>query len=189
MTTTIRYIGAAAIAASLIGSAAIVANAQQPGPQAGQARMHARGPGGPGGPGMGGPGGGMLMGLRALDLTDAQRTQVKDIVDANKAAFDEIGQRMRTARQGLQKAIEASPVNEEAIRAASAAVAAVEADAAVLRANVHSQVFGLLSAEQLQKAADLKAQRETRMKARGERRQDRRGQRGAGQQGPPPGRF
>lgn len=186
MTTTIRYIGAAAIAASLIGSAAIVANAQQPGPQAGQARMHMRGPGGPG---MGGPGGGMLRGLRALDLTDAQRTQVKAIVDANKGAFDEIGQRTRTAREGLQKAIETSPVNEEAIRAASAAVAAVEADAAVLRANVHSQVFGLLSAEQLQKAADLKAQREARMKARGDRRQGRRGQGGPGQQGPPPGRF
>ncbi|MGE3274230.1 MAG: Spy/CpxP family protein refolding chaperone [Vicinamibacterales bacterium] len=185
MTTTIRYIGAAAIAVALIGSAAIVAGAQEPGPMGPGARMHARGPGGPGGPG-GGLAGGALAGLRALDLTDAQQAQVKTIMDGNKAAFQEIGTRMRSAHEALRKAIEATPVNEEAIRTASAGVAAVEADAAVLRANVRAQVHGILSAEQLQKAAELKARREARLKDRAERRQERGSRRGPGPNGPPP---
>jgi len=177
MTKTFRYIGAAAIAAALLGGAAIVVNAQQPGPLGSEARMHGRGTGGHGGAGRG-----LQMHLRGLDLTDTQRTQVEGIMDANKAAFEEVGRRMGAARQELRKAIGASPVDEAAIRAASAGVAAVEADAAVLRAQVRTQIFGLLSAEQLQKATELEARREARSKERQERGHERRDQR---RQGPP----
>ena len=64
--------------------------------------------------------------------------------------------------------------DEAAIRARSADVAAIQADAAVLRARVHQEVFSLLTAEQQAKAKELKAQAEARMKERASRRRERR---------------
>ena len=70
---------------------------------------------------------------------------------------------------------EADSVDESAIRARSAEVAAVQADAAVLRAKVHQEVFSLLTAEQQAKAKELRAQAQTRMKERASRMRERRG--------------
>lgn len=151
------------------------AQEQQPGPR--QRGMWAqRGPGGPGGPGgMRGPGGpGGPLGpaqfmLRQLDLTEAQRGQVKAIVDGHKADFQEIGTRMQAAREALGAAMEVSPVNPQGIREASAAVAAVEADANVLHATVRDEVFSILTDEQKAKAAELKAKGDARRAAARER--------------------
>ena len=62
------------------GAAVVTAREQGPGGPGGMGRRG--GPGGPGGPG------GILPGLRALELTDAQRQQVKATMDAHKATFD-----------------------------------------------------------------------------------------------------
>jgi len=157
----------------------------QDGPPPGGPRMHRMGPGGPGGPrGPGGPGGpGGLMGgllgelgpgLRALELTDAQREQIRGIATSHEAEFREIGERLRTAHQGVEALVTADAVDETAIRARSGEVAAVEADAAVMRARVHQEVFGVLTAEQQAKARDLRAQMAARMKERSENRKERR---------------
>jgi len=66
-------------------------------------------------------------------------------------------------------------VDESAIRAMSAEVAAVQADAAVLRAKVHQEVFSLLTAEQQARAKELRAQAQTRMKERASRMRERGG--------------
>ena len=50
-------------------------------------------------------------------------------------------------------------MNEPQIRAASSELAAAEADAAVLRARVHEQVFSLLTPDQQTKAKSLAAER------------------------------
>jgi periplasmic protein CpxP/Spy len=126
------------------------------------------GPGGPGGPGF--P-------LRQLDLTDAQRDQVKAIFDQHKDEFQAIGERLKTARQTQVAAIETQPVDEAAIRAKSADLGAVEADAAVLRAKVHAAVFQVLTPEQQEKAKALKAEHEKRRADMRERFQERRQQR------------
>ena len=49
------------------------------------------------------------------------------------------------------------------MRTKAAELAAVEADAAVLHAKVHSEVFAVLTPEQQAKAAELKAQRQARV--------------------------
>jgi protein CpxP len=141
----------------------------QDGPPQGGPPMRRMGPGGPGfGPGPGGPGD-IGLPLRELELTDAQREQVRTVMQSHQAAFKEIGDRMRTARQALDAVVTADALDEAAIRAKSADVAAVEADGAVLRARVHQEVFSLLTAEQQAKAKELKAQRQQKMKQRADR--------------------
>lgn len=131
--------------------------------------------GGPGGPGMmggpGGPGGpgGMLgmfgRGMRGLNLTDAQREQIRSIGESHKAEFDAIGERMRTAREALRDATIEGTADEAAIRAKSAAVAAVEADVAVLQWKLHTEVSAILTPEQVQKAKELRETMKERMKS------------------------
>lgn len=125
-----------------------------------------------GGPGMmGGPLGMLGRELRGLGVTDEQRQQIRVKMDAHKAEFEAIGKRMIEARAALDQAITAEgvEVNVDAIRKAATAVGTVEADAAVLRAQVRQEVFSVLTPEQKQKAKDLRAQREQRMKEGRER--------------------
>ena len=84
---------------------------------------------------------------------------------------------MQTARTALQNAVTADSFDEGAVRQTSVDMAAVEADAAVLRAKVHSEVWALLTPEQQQKARELKAQRLERRAQMRERFEQRRNQR------------
>lgn len=115
------------------------------------------GRGGPGGPF--GPERGVLAGLmlERLSLTDAQKDQVKAILDAHRNDLQAVGQRMGTARRGMEGAIAADSVDETAIRTRAAEVAAVEADMAVLRARVRAEVVQILTADQLSALKDLRA--------------------------------
>jgi periplasmic protein CpxP/Spy len=172
MTTKLRLTAIAGII-TLSGLAVATTFAQDGAPRGGPG-MQRRGPGGPGGPG--GPMGllgDLGRGLRALDLTDAQREQVRGIAKSHETGFRELGERLRTARQGLEALVTDDTVDETAIRAKSGELAAVEADAAVMRAKVHQEVFSILTAEQQTKARELRAEREARMKERMERRQQR----------------
>jgi Spy/CpxP family protein refolding chaperone len=137
-------------------------NQAVPGWQGGQGRM-GPGPGmrgGPGGPG--GPGGGMLgiMGpeLQALDLTDAQQTQVKAILASHRDEQQAVGEKMRAARKALIDAIAADTFDEAIIRAKAADVAAIEADQAVLQAKTFAAVYALLTPEQITKFKELRRQ-------------------------------
>jgi protein CpxP len=174
MTRTWQTVAGAALGVALVAGA-------------GLATVAAQGPAGPGGPGFmgrrgpGGPGGGLTLPLRGLDLTETQREQVRTAVDAHKAEFDAVRTRMRAAQSALQAAVTAEAFDEAAVRQKSVDVAAVEADAAVLRAKVHSEVWALLTPEQQQKARELQTERDARraqMRQRFEqRRQERQQQR------------
>jgi protein CpxP len=169
MRSLIRLALAAGVAA-IVGAALTPLFAQDtaaPSPP----QMNRVGPGGPGGrgfgPGPGGPFGPIALPLRQLDLSDAQRDQVRAVMQSHEAAFKEIGDRTRLAREALDAAITADAVDESAIRARAADVAAVDADAAVLRARVHQEVFSLLTAEQQTKARALQAETRRKIKERG----------------------
>jgi periplasmic protein CpxP/Spy len=173
-------VGAAALVA-VAGTALVHAQAQgTPAPQERQA-----GPGGPGGPwghggfGRRGPGGPMgdLGLLRGLDLTEDQRAQVRQIMQGHRDEFRAVSERLQAAHRAQQDAVTATPFDENAVRARAADVAAIQADAAVLRAKVHSDVFAVLTPEQQAKAAELKVQREQRMQQFRQQRQQRRQQR------------
>ena len=166
MTNKMRYTFVAGIVALTVAVAVPALMAQNP-PRQGPRMGRQFGPGGPGGPG--GPDGPMIPGLRALDLTDLQRDQVKGIVDSHKDEFEQVGEKMRTARQAMGELAGADVLDENAIRAKSADVANAEADAVILNAKVRAEVFATLTPEQLQKAKEFKAQRQERRQQRGER--------------------
>ena len=90
----------------------------------------------------------MLGPIQRLGLTDAQREQVRSIVDARAEEFRALGERARDARRALQDAIAADPVNDATIRQKSADLALVEADLAVAGAHARAEVIKVLTAEQ-----------------------------------------
>jgi Spy/CpxP family protein refolding chaperone len=178
--------GAAAVAA-VVTTAFVGAQTQD---RAGSpaAQHERRGPGGPGGPGRfgsGGPGGfgrggfgGPLATLRQLDLSDEQRARIREVMASHRDELRAVGEKLRAARRAQHEAGTAAQFDEQAVRAKAADVAAVAADAAVLRARVHSEVFAVLTPEQQAKAAELKAQRQARREQRRERVRERVKERG-----------
>lgn len=174
MTRTWKIVSGATLGLALIagsGAAIVAAREQGPGGPMGPGRMGRRGPGGPGGPG------GIVPGLRALNLSDTQREQVKAVMDGHKAEFDAQFQKAAAARTALHDAVTAETFDEGGVRQKSADLAQVEADGAVLRAKVHSEVWALLTPDQQQKARDLRAQAGQRAGRVRERLEQRRNQR------------
>ena len=126
-----------------------------------------RGPGfAPGGPGAG-------LSLRALNLTDAQQEQVRQLTQQNREQMRALMDRMRTAQDARRKAVEAVPFNESQVRSAMKDVAEVEADLAVAQARLQSDVYALLSGDQQQQLQKLRADREARAKERAQQQQQR----------------
>jgi protein CpxP len=169
--------GAAAVAAVMTTG---FVHAQAQDGAAPPATHERRGPGGPGGRGFfGGPGGfgrgdfGGLALLRQLDLTEEQRAQVRQVMDSHRDELRATGERVMAAHRAQDDAVTAPQFDEQVIRSKAAELAAVEADAAVLRAKVHSEVFAVLTPEQQAKAAELKAQRQAQAQQFRERARER----------------
>lgn len=162
MKTKILAIAGAALVAVVAAAGGTAVLAQEPPP--GAPRM--RGPGGPppggmmGGPMRGpGPMGDLGVPLQALNLSDDQKTQVQAVMQSHREQTQAVMQRVGPAREALQAAIEATPVDETLIRAKTAELAAVEADANVLRAKLRAEIFALLTPEQQEQVNQMKARR------------------------------
>jgi protein CpxP len=153
-----RTVIAAAVVAILAALAGVV-HAQGDGPR-----------------GRGGFGRGSRVGfpLAALDLTEAQREQVRGVMQSHREAMQEAGKRLRDAHVAQRNAVETVPVNEGLVRSTSQTLANAQTDMALLQARIHSEVWALLTPEQQQKAKELKAEREARVKQRASRRQPQR---------------
>jgi protein CpxP len=151
-----RVFVAAGVVAALAGGTAIVAaHPPQDGPGV-------SGPGrGPRGGMRGGFGGGVLP-LRGIDLTDAQRDQVRSIMESHKAEFEQVRTKVREGHRALASASNAQTVDEAAIRTASTTLAGAMADEAILQAKVRAEVFGILTAEQQQKLQERQNERRQR---------------------------
>jgi protein CpxP len=88
---------------------------------------------------------------RAIDLTEDQKSRIKDVL---RAHADEIKAQMQasaTARGALHDAVMAQPTNEGAIRAAAAQVGQTQGDGALLFARVRTEIDPILTSEQKQK--------------------------------------
>ncbi len=174
----LKIVAVVAAFALTVGAASLLAQGQPParqgrgagqgfgpGPGMGFGPGQGMGPGGRMGRGFGpgaGPGGlglgpGMMLGgLHALNLTDAQKASIQAIHQNHEAEFKAIADAAIAARKVLGDAVTADTVDEAAIRAASAAVAKTEADGAVLRAKVHSEVWSVLTPEQQAQAKQMR---------------------------------
>ena len=151
------------MAAASAAEATAARQDQQP-----QQRQQGRGPDGHGGPGMRMPGGpmGFGAGFRNLDLTDDQQAQLKKIADARRSDFEAAGQKVRAAREGMRALVEADSINESAIRAKSAEIAAAEADVMILNAKVRQESLQVLTSEQQAKLKEQRTVREAQSRQR-----------------------
>lgn len=146
--------------------------------------------GGPDGPGRAGGAMGLFgiqvqENLRALDLTDAQREQVRTVVETHREEGRALAERGQATLRALDEAT-VSGGDEGTIRQHSQALADVVGDAAILRARIHGEVWSLLTPEQQAKATELRAARQQRMeqmRQRLEQRMQERGAQGGGQRG------
>ncbi|HEV8392864.1 MAG TPA: Spy/CpxP family protein refolding chaperone [Vicinamibacterales bacterium] len=151
------FAGALSAAVLLVGTVAEVAA------QDGRSRPgFARG-GGPGGLGLFGPGG---AGIEGANLTDAQKDQVKAIVESHRDEMRGLLDRQAQTRRTLAVAAESGRVDDAAANEVGAASAAL----ALAEARMRAEVFQLLTPEQraaVQKRAGERAERFDRR--RGER--------------------
>jgi Spy/CpxP family protein refolding chaperone len=92
-----------------------------------------------------------------LGLTDDQATQIKAVLKADKDTLTTQLTRLHDARTELRSAIQASDASEASVRAASAKVAAAEADLAVERLRLHGKIVPILTEEQREKLGQLQS--------------------------------
>ena len=124
-----------------------------------------------------GPRGGFARGggleLRGLNLTDAQRQQVRTLHEQHREQTQAAATRLRTAMEAQRKAVETVPADESAIRATTQELVEAQTELAIQRAKLHAEVFALLTPEQKEQAAKLRAEREARRSQRDDRVQQR----------------
>ena len=161
--TRFRKFTLGAVLVALVGSGAAALFAQGPGD-----RGRGAGPfGGAGRPGGRGFAAGFALGQ--LDLSDAQKQQVRDITKRHRDQSEPLAQRLQQAMEAQRAAIQAIPVNESLVRSAAQDLAATQADMAVEQARLHSDIFGVLTSEQQEKAKQLEAQGQARARERQQR--------------------
>lgn len=138
-----RIMVIAGIAVLVIG-ATIFAVAQGPGMQG----MHGRGDGPPHGD--------MLEHMaRELNLTDAQKQQVKTIMESAESSADGIHAKLEEVHKQLDAATANGQFDEAQVRTLANQQAQLEADMLVEHLRAKSKVFGILTAEQRVKAEEM----------------------------------
>lgn len=113
---------------------------------------------GPGGMREHGPLGPLGRALHQLDLTDAQRDQVRAVLEAARPELQALREQLRTNRRTFRQSHPPTEVDETAIRAHVAAQAVIEADLAVAMARARASVLALLTPEQLAQLEQLREQ-------------------------------
>jgi periplasmic protein CpxP/Spy len=162
--TRFRALTLTAVLAGLLAGS--IAFAQGPG--AGR-RVGPDGSGRLGGPGRGGPGGPGGLPLQALNLTEAQQDQVKQLVQQFRAQNQNVGEQLRTAMEAQRKAVETIPVDEGLIRSTTQALVEAQTEMAIQQARLQSEIFALLTPDQQAQARKLQAERNQRAQQQGQR--------------------
>ncbi len=143
----------ASVMALLLCGAVMVAYAQGPGPE-GKAFM--------GGPGHGPGGMGFL--ARELDLTDAQRAQVKTIMQANRTTMKSVHVQLEQNRAALLAATANGAYDAAKIQALAGQKAQLEAAMTVNHEALMHQIYTqVLTADQQAKAEQLRTQQINRI--------------------------
>jgi|SRR5579863_5386760 len=90
-----------------------------------------------------------------LNLTAGQRTQIKTALAGEKDALPPLLTAVHDARKNLRDAIRSGDATEASVRAASARVAATEADLAVERMKLYGKIAPILTDAQREQLADM----------------------------------
>ena len=113
------------------------------------------------------PGEMMRMLAGHLELNDEQRAQARSLAEEHRESTRALRDRIRDARRTLHETIHADDSSEDAIRAASAVLAAAEADMAVARASHKKDFEALLTPEQKEELQRIKDEHGKGMRGKG----------------------
>jgi len=105
-------------------------------------------------------GDGEMRGLRALNLTEAQRDQIFKIHHDQAPAFRDQMKKVRASREELQKLARADKFDQAAVRRAADTQAKALSDMAVMRVQASNQVRAVLTPEQKSKLDQMRKERE-----------------------------
>ena len=92
---------------------------------------------------------------RALDLTDAQKTQVKAIVDAERAATEPARARMGEIHKQVEAATLNGQFDEAQVRALATEASQIMTNQMVEHVRAFAKIFALLTPEQRAKAQEM----------------------------------
>jgi Spy/CpxP family protein refolding chaperone len=108
----------------------------------------------------------MGIGVGALNLTDTQREQVREIRERYQEQIRALSQRLSEAATKQRQAIETIPVNETLITSATQDMTQAQVDVAIQEARLNADVWAVLTPEQQAQAIKLRAERKARMEER-----------------------
>jgi Spy/CpxP family protein refolding chaperone len=94
-------------------------------------------------------------GLRELDLTAEQKTEIKGILKSHREELHDSLDKLRTLHQTVGKISHQQEIDEAAIRATVGQAVGPLGDLAVLHARVQQEIHAVLTPEQRQKAEAL----------------------------------
>jgi periplasmic protein CpxP/Spy len=103
--------------------------------------------------------------LKQLNLTDAQKQQVKQYFSDNKQTFRTDMVNLLKAKQAVDSAIEKNPSGDANIRSLSANVASARTELAAQHAKFEVFLQSILTSEQKQTLVTLQQKRDARMQA------------------------
>ena len=99
------------------------------------------------------------MPLRFLDLTEAQKEQVKAIHEAERTKIEPVLKQMEETRKALDEATAKGQFNESQVRALAASLAQAQVELTVSRARQDAAIYQILTAEQRAKLDKFREER------------------------------
>ena len=94
--------------------------------------------------------------VKLLKLTEAQQTQIKGLLDAEREQVAPLFDKMHESREHLKQAAEATVFDEVAVRALAVAQSQIEVELIVSHTRTLNKINALLTPEQRELLADLR---------------------------------
>ena len=108
-------------------------------------------------------------GVKKLDLTVAQQTEIKSIAESEKAAMLSFKEEIKKDKAEMKALIQAETFDEIAFRQALTEGQSERTEIAVLKAKNKHKVWNILTVEQREKLENLKQKMRNKMKKRSKR--------------------
>lgn len=93
---------------------------------------------------------------KILKLTEAQQTQIKALLDAEREQIEPLREKMHESRDKIKQAADATVFDEAAVRAVAVAQSQIEVELIVTHSRTRNKVNALLTPEQRELLSNLR---------------------------------
>jgi protein CpxP len=103
-----------------------------------------------------------MRGFRNLDLTDAQKTQLKQMRETHRQSLGPLMTEIRTKRQEIRQSSQGGTFDEALVRQKLIEIAPLEAKLMAERRRLHQEMLSVLTPDQKAKVEQFKSRRSER---------------------------